>query len=64
MTLAPLAADHAPDVVALEKGRVRHVVVDGNLVVEDGKLMTADLEEIKADAEEQAPLLWERMETY
>jgi len=64
LTLAPLAPDHAADVVAAEKGRVRHVVVDGNLVVQDGQLTTADLEEIHARAKEQAPMLWERMESY
>ena len=64
LDLAPLAADHAADVVALENGRARHVVVGGNLVVKDGELMTADLEEIHARAKEQAPLLWARMESY
>ena len=64
LTLAPLASDHTADVVALEDGRVRHVMVDGKLIVQDGQLMTADLEEIRARAQEQAPLLWERMESY
>jgi len=64
LTLAPLARDHAADVVAVENGRVRHVVVDGNLVVEDGRLMTADWAEIRARAQEQALVLWARMETY
>ena len=64
LTLAPLAASHTADVVAINQGRVRHVVVDGNLVVKDGQLMTADLTEIRAHAREQAPLLWKRMENY
>ncbi len=64
LTLAPLAPDHTADVVARAGGKVRHVMVDGKLVVQDGQLMTADIEEIRARAEEQAPLLWERMERY
>ncbi|MEJ2084823.1 MAG: amidohydrolase family protein [Acidobacteriota bacterium] len=46
---------------ACAPGPVRHVVVDGKLVVRDGKLLTANLDEIRAEAREQAPRLWERM---
>jgi len=46
---------------ACAPGPVRHVVVDGRLVVRDGELLTADLDEIRAEAREQAPRLWERM---
>ena len=62
LALAPLAADSTADVVAREKGRVRHVMVAGRLVVEDGHLLTADIDEVRARAREQAPRLWERME--
>lgn len=67
LSLAPVteaAGEQAPDVVTMENGRARHVVVDGKPVVEDGQLMTADLEEIHARAKEQAPELWARMESY
>jgi len=64
LVLAPLATGSAADVVALENDRIRHVIVDGKLVVSDGQLMTADLEEIRTHAREQAPLLWARMERY
>lgn len=58
---APLAAGAAADVVAMDNGTARHVVVAGRPVVRDGRLLTADLEEIRAHAREQAPRLWERM---
>jgi hypothetical protein len=60
--LAPLAAGCTADVVAVENGSVKHVLVDGRLVVEDHQLTTADIEEIRAHAREQAPRLWARME--
>lgn len=62
LALAPLIPGVTADVVARENGLVRHVVVNGELVVRDGELLTADIEEIRADAREQAPRLWERME--
>ncbi len=64
VALAPLAAGGTADVVARDNERVRHVVVNGELVVRNGELLTADIEEIHAHAEEQAPKLWERMERF
>lgn len=64
LALAPLAPGNTADVVARENGRVRHVAVNGALVVRDGELLTADLGEIRAYAQEQAPRLWERMEGF
>jgi cytosine/adenosine deaminase-related metal-dependent hydrolase len=63
ITFSPLARGTAADVVAVKNGRVRHVAVAGQLVVEDGQLVTADFEEIRAVAQEQAPRLWERMQS-
>ena len=65
VALAPLANGGTADIVALDdRHQIRHVVVDGELVVEDGKLLTADIEELRAHAREQAPKLWERMERF
>ena len=64
LALAPLAPGSAADVVARENGRIRHVAVNGELVIRDGELLTADIEEIRAHAQEQAPGLWERMEGF
>ena len=63
ITFSPLARGTAADVVAVVDGQVRHVAVAGRLVVEDGQLVTADLAEIRADAQEQAPRLWQRMQS-
>ncbi len=60
-SFVPLTPGGAADFVVRDNGHVRHVVVDGRLVVGDGELLTADLEEIRAEAHEQAPRLWERM---
>jgi cytosine/adenosine deaminase-related metal-dependent hydrolase len=60
-TFAPLAVGTEADLVAMENGTARHVVVAGRRVVEDGQLLTGDLDEIRAHAREQAPRLWERM---
>jgi cytosine/adenosine deaminase-related metal-dependent hydrolase len=60
-SFAPLAADGVADFVVRDNGDVRHVVVDGRVVVGDGELLTADIEEIRAEARDQAPRLWERM---
>ncbi len=64
IALAPLAVGSTADVVALERGpssRARHVVVDGELVVEGGRLVHGDLEAIRGEAREQAARLWARM---
>ncbi len=60
-SFAPLAAGGAADFVVRDNGNVRHVVVDGQLVVGDGELLTADMGKIRAEAQTQAPRLWERM---
>jgi cytosine/adenosine deaminase-related metal-dependent hydrolase len=60
--LAPLASGCTADVVAVEDHSVKHVLVDGELVVEDRRLARADIEEIRAHARKQAPRLWARME--
>ncbi len=44
-------------VVADEKGRARHVIVDGRLVVKNGKLLTASYEELRAEARAEAQRL-------
>ncbi|GMV42682.1 MAG: hypothetical protein AMXMBFR64_43980 [Myxococcales bacterium] len=41
--------------------RVRHVVVDGRVVVRDGRLQTGDMDSIKHEAEAEAARLWARM---
>ncbi len=40
---------------------VRHLVVDGRLVIEDDTLLTGDIDEIRHEAAIQAPHLWSRM---
>lgn len=62
VALAPLTPGGSADIVARENGRVRHVVVNGELVVRNGELLTADIEEVRAHAREQATGLWQRME--
>ncbi len=42
-------------------GAVRHVLVDGRVVVRDGVLLGGDLASIRAQAQVQAQRLWERM---
>ncbi len=49
-------------VVEDEAGTIRHVVVDGAVVVRDGALVHGDLDAIRAEAREQAARLWRRME--
>ncbi len=41
--------------------RVRHLLVNGELVVRDGALVKGDIEAIRAEAREQATKLWARM---
>lgn len=51
------------DLMVREKGRVRHVLIDGRLVVRDGLLVHADLPAIELRAHAQADRLWQRMAT-
>lgn len=59
------ASDLAPgalgDVVVREQGRVRHVVVDGRVVVSDGELVYGSAQAIAQEAERLAKILWSRM---
>jgi cytosine/adenosine deaminase-related metal-dependent hydrolase len=60
------ASDLAPGgladlVVRDAAGRVRHVVVDGRLVVRDGILLGADIDALRAEAQTEARRLWTRM---
>jgi cytosine/adenosine deaminase-related metal-dependent hydrolase len=57
----PLAPGALGDVVVREDGRVRHVVVDGRVVVEDGRLTGADAGEIEAASQREVARLRERM---
>ena len=41
--------------------RVKHLIVDGRLVVRDGQLVAGDFEQIRAEATAAAAQLWERM---
>lgn len=64
---APLGANpgERADVAVLlsepQAARVRHLVVDGNVVVRDAALVNGDITAIRGEAEEQAKKLWERM---
>lgn len=49
------------DLVVREDGRVRHVIVDGKIVVRDGALAGGDSAAIEAQARDQAERLWARM---
>jgi cytosine/adenosine deaminase-related metal-dependent hydrolase len=60
-TPTPLQPRALGDVVVREDGRVRHVIVGGQVVVSDGKLITGDFDGLVADAEKQAARLWKRM---
>jgi cytosine/adenosine deaminase-related metal-dependent hydrolase len=57
----PLAVGALADVVVRDGDGVRHVVVNGRVVVEDGRLVTADLDEITRESRREAARLWERM---
>ena len=58
---APLSPGAIGDVVVREGQRVRHVVVDGRVVVEDGRLVAADVDEITEASRREATRLWQRM---
>jgi cytosine/adenosine deaminase-related metal-dependent hydrolase len=59
---ALLGPGGAGDLVAREPdGRVRHVVVAGQVVIRDGRLVTAEIDAIRAEAREQAERLWQQM---
>jgi cytosine/adenosine deaminase-related metal-dependent hydrolase len=56
-----LAPGALGDVVVRQDGKVRHVVVDGNVVVRDGALTAADMTAVAATARGEAARLWSRM---
>ena len=60
----PLTEGALGDLVVREDGRIRHVVVDGRLVVEDGRLTGADMAAITAAAESGAQRLFKRMRDF
>jgi hypothetical protein len=47
--------------VVREDGRVRHVVVEGRVVVEDGRLVAADMNSIAEASGREANRLWQKM---
>jgi cytosine/adenosine deaminase-related metal-dependent hydrolase len=55
----PVAASH--QTAHSREVRVKHLLVDGQLVVEDGNLLTADIEQIDRQAQAAAPELWDKM---
>lgn len=57
----PLDPGALGDLVVREDGAIRHVVVDGALVVEDGRLLGADAAAVEAEARREATGLWARM---
>jgi cytosine/adenosine deaminase-related metal-dependent hydrolase len=57
----PLQPGALADLVVRQDGAVRHVIVDGQVVVADGALVTGDFQSITADAQRQAERLWQRM---
>jgi len=57
----PLSVGAVGDVVVREQGRVRHVVVDGRVVVENGRLVAADMGAIADASRREASRLWQRM---
>jgi cytosine/adenosine deaminase-related metal-dependent hydrolase len=66
---APPMAGTIADLVVLEpatateaRARVRHVVVDGQVVVRNGTLLTGDIDVIRGEAMVESRRLWERME--
>lgn len=59
--LPPLAPGSLGDLVVRENGAVRHVVVNGRVVVRDGALVGANLQDIETRAKAAADRLWARM---
>jgi cytosine/adenosine deaminase-related metal-dependent hydrolase len=57
----PLTHGALGDLVVRENGHVRHVIVDGRLVVQDGMLAGASFSAIHEEARAQAARLWTRM---
>ena len=59
----PTSSAIGEDTVVLEGDRVIEVSVAGRQVVHDGALLTADIEEVRTEAAQQAPRLWQRMQS-
>jgi cytosine/adenosine deaminase-related metal-dependent hydrolase len=57
----PLTPGALGDVVVRDGRDVRHVVVNGRVVVEDGRLVSGDLVEITEESRREAARLWQRM---
>jgi cytosine/adenosine deaminase-related metal-dependent hydrolase len=57
----PLTPGSLGDVVVRDGRGIRHVVVNGRVVVEDGRLVSGDLEEITQASRREAARLWQRM---
>jgi cytosine/adenosine deaminase-related metal-dependent hydrolase len=57
----PLTPGALGDVVVRDGRGVRHVVVNGRVVVEDGRLVSGDLGEITQASRREAARLWQRM---
>lgn len=55
------ARAQAEDVVLYGNGNPRHVIVDGQIMVDDGRLVSVDVEEVRSEARAQAAHLWARM---
>lgn len=60
-SFSPLAPGSKADIVVFDKNAVRHVLVDGRIVVWDGKLKTGNITEIRETAVREAARLWKRM---
>jgi cytosine/adenosine deaminase-related metal-dependent hydrolase len=60
----PLAVGALADVVVRDGKGIRHVVVNGRIVVEDGRLITADEDEITRTSRREAARLWQRMAAF
>ncbi len=60
-TMAPMIQGSLGDAVVTEGETVRHVIVDGQIVVRDGRLVYGDMDEIAAEARAAAAELWDAM---